>query len=65
MKLLLTEKQIRDLMPFYDRVKCAAIMGEPGMLIAQIRWNGDGKWWMEPGFLDHEHAKMITQKGQP
>jgi len=64
MKITLTEKQIRGLVPYYDRVQASAVAGNPGMLVAQIRRNGDGKWWMEPGFLDHAHALCITEKGQ-
>ena len=64
MKITLTEKQIRGLIPYYDRVQASAVAGNPGMLVAQIRRNGEGKWWMEPGFLDHQHALCITEKGQ-
>src|SRR5689334_18462523 len=64
MKITLTEKQIRGLIPYYDRVQASAVAGNPGMLVAQIRRNSDGKWWMEPGFLDHQHALCITEKGQ-
>lgn len=64
LRILLTERQIRDLMPFKDRVQAAAVRGSPGMLVAQIGWNSiDGRWWMTPGFLEHEHAKLITKKG--
>lgn len=65
MKITLTEKQIRQLMPFHDRVQSAAQTGYPGMLVAQIRWDHKmGKWWMEPGFLPYEHAKQINEKGE-
>ena len=64
MRITLTSKQIRELLPFYDRVLATAVAGNPGMLVAQIRKNQDGQWWMEPGFLDHEHAKLIEEKGQ-
>jgi hypothetical protein len=64
MRITLTQKQITQLLPYYDRVKASAVAGNPGMLLAQIRRNQDGKWWMEPGFLDHEHALRITEKGQ-
>lgn len=65
MRIKLTEKQIRQLGPFYDRVQATAAAGNPGMLVAQIRWDPPAdSWWMEPGFLDHEHALCITEKGQ-
>lgn len=65
MRITLTQKQITQLLPYYDRVKASAVAGSPGMLVAQICRNQDGKWWMEPGFLEHEHALCITGKGQP
>lgn len=65
MKIKLTETQIRQLMPFFDRVHASADLGRPGMLVAQIRWSyAEEKYWMEPGFLEHEYAALITQKGQ-
>lgn len=64
MRITLTDKQIRQLVPFYDRVQATAVSGHPGMLVGQIRRNNEGDWWMEPGFLNHEHAKLITEKGQ-
>lgn len=65
MRITLTAKQIRELTPFFDRVQATAALGRPGMLVAQIRWQQRGeKYWMEPGFLDHEHALCITEKGQ-
>jgi hypothetical protein len=65
MRITLTEKQIRQLGPFFDRVNLAAALGAPGMLVAQIRCDSrDHKYWMEPGFLDHQHALCITEKGQ-
>src|ERR1700753_3551165 len=65
MKITLTKTQIRQLTPFFDRVRATAEIGKPGMLVAQIRWNYDQKYWMEPGFLPHEHARLIAEKGQP
>ena len=65
MRISLTPYQIRKLLPFYDRVESAAVRAAPGMLLAQIRWDErGGKWWMEPGFLQHEDAKLITGKGE-
>jgi hypothetical protein len=34
------------------------------MLLGQIRWNQDGRWWLEVGFLEHELAKLITERAQ-
>lgn len=65
MKIILTKRQVRMLLPFKDRVQAAAMMGSPGMLIAQISWNNEGRYWMTPGFLEHEYAKLITEKGKP
>lgn len=65
MRIPLTDAQIRNLMPFFDRVRAAAVAGHPGMLVAQIRWSDQhNAYWMEPGFLAHEHAKLIAEKGQ-
>lgn len=65
MKISLTEKQIRQFTPFFDRVRTTAALGKPGMLVAQIRWSDrEGTFWMEPGFLSHEHASLIQEKGQ-
>jgi hypothetical protein len=63
-RVALTEKQIRELLPFYDRVQASAALGAPGMLLGQIRWNQDGRWWLEVGFLEHELAKLITERAQ-
>lgn len=65
MRINLTVKQRQALQPLRDRVKAAAHTGYPGMLVAQICYNQEGDCWLEPGFLDHEHAKLITEKGQP
>lgn len=64
MRINLTEKQWRQLTPYFDRVQSAAVCGSPGMLIAQISWDQEGRYWMTPAFLPHEHAKLITEKGQ-
>jgi hypothetical protein len=41
-------------------------MGSPGMLVAQLRaaMDGESGYVMVPAFLEHEHAKLITQKGR-
>ena len=65
MKISLTETQVRQLAPFFDRVQATAALGKPGMLVAQVRWSyQDQRYWMEPGFLPHEHALLISEKGQ-
>lgn len=65
MKIALTETQIRQLVPYFDRVRSAAVLGSPGMLVAQIRWSeAEQKYWMEPAFLEHEDAAKITLKGK-
>lgn len=65
MKISLTETQVRQLTPFFDRVQATAALGKPGMLVAQVRWSyASGRYWMEPGFLAHEHASLIQEKGQ-
>jgi len=65
-KIALTEKQIGQLATFFDRVRATALLGKPGMLVAQIRWEqtGDGRYWMEPAFLPNEVAQCIVEKGQ-
>jgi hypothetical protein len=65
LRITLTEKQVRDLLPYFDRVQAAAALGSPGMLIAQIHWDLQSqRYWMTPAFLPHEHAKLITEKGE-
>lgn len=64
-KISLTETQIRQLTPFFDRVRSTAALGKPGMLVAQVRWSdAEEKFWMEPGFLPHQYARLIEEKGQ-
>lgn len=58
--------QTRQLQTYKDRVQAAAQLGSPGMLVAQICWdNADQKWWIEPCFLPHELAKLVTEKATP
>jgi hypothetical protein len=65
MKVLLTETQVRNLQPYFDRVNSSAVLGKPGMLLAQIRWNNnDQRYWMEPAFLSNEYAQLVTEKGE-
>lgn len=63
-RVILTEKQIRQLMPFYDRVQATAAVGNPGMLLGQIGWDNEGRWHMDVGFLKHEYAKLIIEKAE-
>jgi hypothetical protein len=64
-RIPLTQKQVKRLLPYFDRVRSAASLGQPGMLVAQIRWSSpDQTYWMEPGFLPHEVAQCISEKGQ-
>lgn len=66
MRIPLTGRQVRELLPYFDRVRAAHAQGSPGMLVAQIRWDvARETYWMEPGFLAHEQAQLITKKGQP
>lgn len=65
MRINLTEEQVEQLTPYFDRVRATAAAGSPGMLVAQIRWSQrEHKYWMEPGFLEHRDAVLITEKGQ-
>lgn len=65
LRINLTSNQAIQLAAYFDRVRTAYVSGSPGMLIAQICWNdAEGKCWMEPAFLAHEHAKLITEKGE-
>lgn len=65
LRINLTSGQAVQLASYFDRVRAAAVQGNPGMLIAQIHWeNHEGKCWMVPAFLPHEHAKLITEKGE-
>jgi len=65
MKIKLTTKQMKQLTPFFDRVRATAALGSPGMLLAQIKRSPqDGTCWMEPGFLPHENALCIAEKAE-
>jgi hypothetical protein len=65
MKVMLSNRQVQDLQPYIDRVRSAAKLGSPGMLVAQIRWNDQERTaWIEPAFLPHELAKKITEQGR-
>ena len=65
LRINLTSGQALQLESYLARVNQASALGSPGMLVAQIRWDRiEGKCWMEPAFLPHEHAKLITGKGE-
>jgi hypothetical protein len=64
MKLTLNAKQIQALQPYVNRVRNAAVLGSPGMLVGQISWDQEGRYWITPAFLDHELAKIITEQGR-
>lgn len=63
MKVSLTAQQVTQLQPYFDRVRAAAKMGTPGMLVAQLSWY-EGRYWMTPAFLEHAEAKLVTQRGK-
>jgi hypothetical protein len=64
MRIKLTTRQVELLRPYIDRVKAAAVMGSPGMLVAQIGSDHDGEYAITPAFLDHDLAKQITERGR-
>jgi hypothetical protein len=65
LKLRLTEAQVRALLPYFDRVWATAVTGSPGMLVAQLRHDTHHDvYTMEPAFLPHEFAKLISEKGE-
>jgi hypothetical protein len=61
MRINLTASQIEQLRPYFDRVKAAAVMGSPGMLVGQIGFSSESGYGISVGFLDHEKAKLITE----
>lgn len=64
MRVRLTAQQVQQLMPYVDRVRATAAMGTPGMLIAQIGYDSNWHYWLTPAFLDHDLAKVITERGR-
>jgi hypothetical protein len=64
MKIMLNAGQVELLRPYLDRVKAAAALGSPGMLVAQISHDQEGGYALTPAFLDHDLAKVITEKGR-
>ena len=65
MRVNLSRRQVQELQPYIDRVRSAHALGSPGMLVAQIQWNGaEQTYWLTPAFLPHELAKVITEQGR-
>ena len=64
MRVRLTRTQLYQLMPYFDRVRATAAAGSPGMLVAQLWFDAHrSEYYLEPAFLDHELAKVITERG--
>lgn len=65
MKMQLTESQVRQLRPYFERAQVTNSVGEPGMLVAQLRLNWQtGEGTLEPGFLRHEYAKLLEERAE-
>jgi hypothetical protein len=64
MRIRLTAQQVQQLMPYVDRVRATAAMGNLGMLVAQIGYDNNWHYWLTPAFLDHDLAKVITERGR-
>jgi len=60
----LSTRQVRDPQAYIDRTRSCAKLGSVGMLVAQIRWDQEGRVWLEPAFLEHTHAKILTEHGK-
>ncbi len=63
-RIRLTASQASQLAPYVDRVRSAAAIGSPGMLVGQIGWNTESVFYLTVAFLDHEKAKVITEQGR-
>jgi len=63
-RILLTQRQVRKLLPYLDRVHATAVMGNPGMLVGQFGWTRDREYYVTIAFLDHDKAKLITEAGR-
>lgn len=63
MKIKLTQDQVQALALYFARVRAAADLGLPGMLVAQLKEEQNGDYVMIPAFLQHRHARIITEKG--
>jgi len=63
MRIRLTERQVRELAPYFDRVHATAVQGSPGMLVGQFGYTREREYYITVAFLDHDRAKLITQAG--
>lgn len=61
MRVKLTLKQVALLAPYFDRVRAAATLGSPGMLVGQIGYSPVVGYGITVAFLDHDKAKIITE----
>lgn len=61
MRLKLTIQQVEALRPYFDRVKAAAAMGSPGMLVGHLGYSDQSGYGINVGFLDHDQAKLIAE----
>lgn len=60
MKVKLTERQMKQLTPYFDRVRATGALGRPGMLVAQILYDSSRNVWnMDVGFIENEDASKI------
>jgi len=64
LRIALTEKQARQLAPFFDRVNATAAMGTPGMLVGQFHYTRERGYYVTVAFLDHDKAQIITEAGR-
>lgn len=64
LRIKLTDSQVRQLTPYFDRVRAAAALGSPGMLVGQIGRDHDNVYGITVAWLDHEKAKLITEAGR-
>jgi hypothetical protein len=61
-RVRLTVPQVRQLMRYFDRVRAAAALGSPGMLVGQIYQDtGRLEYYIDVGFLEHDKALSITE----
>lgn len=58
----LTANQVRRLRPFIERARMAKALGRPGMLVAQVQWSDEGRYWMSPAFFNNELAQAVQAR---
>jgi len=63
-RIRLTNVQVQQLQPYFDRVRATGALGTPGMLIAQLHQDQEGMYWLTPAFLDRDKAKVIAEQGR-